>query len=249
MTKLVAVWHIGRVGSTVVGDCLNQNKCISWHNEIFNDYMPSRRRRGESIATVGSVLQKHKSKCDKDYCIFDIKYLSCQHLSIYGASQMQMLKMLREDRVYDHVIIHRNNSLKRMLSHCIAMETKVYHRKDGTLLETNTNKLIINIQSIKVGTAWNSLVDWLEIIELEESKLKQAMKEMSQGYEYIVYEKDIERGPVTAYRKICNHLSVEYGEVEVSYQKNNHSYGECIKNYREVEEEIMKSRFKWMLEG
>lgn len=237
------IFHVGRCGSTVICNVLNQNALIECRGEIFNPYM-RKKQAGETIPNASEILRQITSSKTKTHQIFEIKFLQYQHPGIFGMKLPELLSLFHEHGFHKFIVLERSNYLRRMVSHCVAQQTKVYQIKgDG---EAQLNQIYLNTKEIDVGSGKHSLIGWLNIISDAYTDIRTLLT--NESFLEVGYEKDIQISVLPAYVKICEYLEVRPEEVKVQLKRTNpFPLQKIILNYDEVFNLLKDSPYEWML--
>lgn len=257
-------WHLGRCGSSVLGSLLNQHSAIQAENEIFSRYMP--RRRGEGpLPTMPAILADTQRRRRKPVQLIEIKYLRAQNLGLYPAAELRdWLEVAQEHGFSRHLLLHRRNGLRRIVSHLLAQVTGAYvlpaHQSCkpdvGSLAEQGLAKQVhVDCQLIREGFEAHSLLEWLDIYDQAYHQIQDALGDWDtvvsgSGVCSLSYEDDVEASPFRAYEKICAFLDVPAESPVLKLRRiNPEPLPVLIRNYREVEVLLQPTRFSWMLDA
>jgi len=241
----VVIWHVGRCGSTVLGQCLSQNPHFQWEGEIFNRWMPQPLGKG-SVPPLSKAILKVRNRQKKDIQLIAVKSLQDQHPGIFDLTALQLAGVLAEYGYTHAVILERRNILRRMVSHCLGSETNVYHLAT-TDAPPSRKKIHIDVTGIKVGRSVRPLLEWLDIIADSQSQMKRHHGTES-GSLHLSYEDHILDSPLKGYEAVCNHFAVPPTPVQVRLQKTNpFRFSDIIVNYDEIFHLVSSSRHAWML--
>jgi hypothetical protein len=242
----VVIWHVGRCGSSVLGQCLNMHPDLQWENEIFNRWMPQ--RRGDNpVPPLGEAIVNVKRNQTLPFQVVEVKFLPQQHPGIFRISALEMADVLADYGYHKAVLLERKNILRRMISHCIALETRCFHLPASSPTPL-PHSITINISAIRVGTETRSLMDWLEHIEEAYRKHHEGLR-IRQGLLHLCYEEHLQADPRVAFHKVCTYLGVKTMSVDVGLRRTNPFHlRELVRNYGDVEDILSNSRFGWMLE-
>lgn len=250
MSKGVAMYHIGRSGSTVLCDLLAKNPKISWEEEPFEPFY-SGGWRGGKHRLMGKILlrspklglqfKRQFGRCD--WFGFDVKFYHWRDQKISTLDSLALLEKAGYERV---IILKRRNFLRKVVSSVIALKRKSYHS-----VEEGYGKSIGKVE-LEVG---GILIDGDRLPLLERfagwdrsfDEIEQGSKKY--GHLHLNYEDDIMADPGVAYRKVCSFLGVQPVEVSSDLKRTNpFPLPELISNWEEVCDCLSGTKWSWMLE-
>jgi hypothetical protein len=239
----ILFFHIGRCGSTVVSNLLNQHPKISSHNEIFNPYYEK-----PLPAKPEDMLREHRARALPNHVVVETKFMeSEQDLSILGMSIKEFVGLVKSCGYRKFIILERTNYLRRIISGKIGKARGGrWHNKGEKTYEPTTISLNIDRSTnIKDGL---SLIEHFEYIHEQYRKLREALTEDDKLE--LTYEEDISENPLVAYDKICNWLNIQRLPVSIQYKKSNpFELFEVIENWKEVVKHLKDTSYEWMLEA
>ena len=241
----VVIWHVGRCGSSVLGQCLNQHPAIQEDNEILNRWMPQ--HRGEQpLQDLEAVLDTVRAGRSKPIQIVEIKFLEAQHPGLFGLDPLALADRLSAYGWQRHVVLERSNLLRRMVSHCIGQQTQRFHLS-VTEAKPDADAITMPLEAITVGLETRSLLDWLDIMASSYRQLRQGLA-MRGGYLDIIYEKHLQRDPLVGYRLVCEDLGLPIHDVTVGLQRTNpFPLQTLIINFEELHSLLAPTVYGWML--
>ena len=230
----IALFHVGRSGSSVLASCLNQHSQIYWGGEIFKFYYL------DGPYDPLDVLETERLRAGRCYFGFEVKPY---HLHDTSHSLAGHIEALRRHGVEHFILLRRKNLLRKIVSSRIASKhrhhissdenrkrMKAHMDLDGTFGKWEERSLLDNID--KLAGDYETISDSIEgdhVLEL-------------------TYEDDIYESPLRAYRKIVDFLGEEREEVEVKLKKTNpFPLRELIANFEEVEDRLKGTEHEWML--
>jgi hypothetical protein len=243
----VVIWHVGRCGSSVLGHCLNQHPDLQWENEIFNCWMPQ--RRGEKpVPPIAEAIATVKRNQNLSFQAVEVKFLPEQHPGIFRMSALEMADVLADHGYQKAILLERRNSLRRMISHCMALETRCFHLSASEPAPL-PHPISIDLSAILVGTETRSLLGWLQHIEDAYLRHREGLK-TRHGLLHLCYEDHVQDDPRIAFQKVCTYLGVKTMGVNVGLRRTNpFQLSDIVTNYADLEAMLKNSSFSWMLEA
>ena len=250
----LVTWHQGRCGSSVLASLLNQHSQIQAFNEVFSKYMP-RRRGDQPIPSMAEVLKSSIQACVKPVLNVEIKYLSAQNFALYPTAHLaDWFSELSGHGLHRHLLIHRRNGLRRLVSHLMAQRTGVYVQKQAVPSPSSASRqLAIDMASITEGFETHSLLGWLEIYDQAHQQMREGLTAWCSQHQQpapleLFYEEVIEPSPQLAYAQVCAALGLEQEPAVVKLQRiNPEPLAQLISNWSEIEALLAPTRFAWML--
>jgi hypothetical protein len=239
----VVIWHIGRCGSTVLSNLLNQHPAIQSENEIFQPFLLAK-NRGETIPPMDQVIADVAARKTKAVQAAEVKFLECQQPEAFGATMRQTLAAFLARGYSRFVVLNRANYLRRMVSHCVAGETRRFFVKVGD--EAPLHRITMSVDSIRVGSQNRSLLDWFDVFEDGYRRLGVLLH----GHPVckVSYEEDIEQDPLVGYAKVCRFLGHEPLPARVGFRRTNpFRLADILHNYDEIADLLRPTPHAWML--
>jgi len=250
----LVTWHQGRCGSSVLGSLLNQHSRVQAQNEIFSRYMP-RRWGNKPVPPMQEVLQSAVRGSQKPVLNIEVKCLAAQNLALYPkATFRDWLNTTADHGFKRHLLIHRRNGLRRLVSHLMAQRTGIYvQQEEAQPRELTDRQLTIDVELIREGVETHSLLGWLERYEQTHQHCRDGLRQWCCERQQpppleLVYEEVIEPSPLLAYGHVCAALELEPEPVQVRLKRiNPEPLRQLIGNWAEVEALLTTTRFAWML--
>lgn len=241
----VVIWHVGRCGSSVLGQCLSQHPAIQADNEILNRWMPQ--QRGEQpLPELELELQQVRRHRRKPVQVVEIKFLTAQHPGLFGLNAIELADRLSCYGWSRHVVLERSNLLRRMVSHCIGQQTQRLHLSVSEPSPT-PRPITIPLEAITVGMETRSLVDWLDVMTVAYQDLRQGLASRG-GFLDLNYEQHLQKDPLVGYRLICENLGLPALSARVGLQRTNpFPLKDLIVNYEELSALLTPTVHAWML--
>ena len=242
----VVIWHVGRCGSSVLGQCLNQHPAIQEDNEILNRWMPQH-RGDQPLPELEAALESVYRGRRKPVQIVEIKFLAAQHPGLFGLDSLALADRLSPYGWQRHVVLERANLLRRMVSHCIGQQTQRFHLSVCEA-KPEPQAITLPLEAITVGLETRSLLDWLNIMSAGYHQLRQGLAKRG-GYLDVIYEKHLQSDPLVGYRLICEDLGLPVVSVNVRLQRTNpYPLEALIVNFEELHSLLAPTVHGWMLQ-
>jgi hypothetical protein len=243
--KKILTLQIGRVGSSVIGDLLNQHPDIYWDGELLSKTKKKMDKNVKSYKKLQKVFESTlKSRirlAGRRWYGFEIKFLPEQQMIFTGYDLKNFLAFVKKIGFEYFIIIERQNYLQRNISH-ILFERK---RKEGI---GYSEKIEFPIENLKIGNETRDLLDWFDYFEKKYEYLNSLLEEFK--HIKIIYEKDIINNPMIGYQKILEFLGADKYNVVIKRKKSNTKEPKrIISNYEEVKKELINTKYYWMLKG
>lgn len=247
----IAMFHIGRSGSSVLADMLNQHPKIQWDGEIYEAETQKIQKRlgyfryGASDCHYDPIgLLKERFATAKDYSYgFEVKFNQLEHC---GVSLEDYLDALTQMDVGKIIVLRRNNIFRKIVSSLIAEVTNVWHVAAGKKAPKKTIK--INPHLLTVERKTGSLIG---LIDHYAQNLKALDKLLSNvDVLQLSYEEDIEANPLIGYSKVAKYLSLENFKPSIRLSKTNpYKLFEVVENIDEIRIYLKNTDYAWMLDG
>ena len=251
----LVTWHQGRCGSSVLSSLLNQHSRIQAQNEIFSRYMP-RRWGDKPVPPIQEVLGGAVRDARKPVLNIEVKCLSAQNFALYPkACFRDWIEATASHGFQRHLMVHRRNGLRRLVSHLMAQRSGVYvQQQDAKSLELADRQLTIDLEAIHEGVEAHSLLGWLERYDHTHKQLRDGLQQWCHEQQQeppleLIYEEVIEPSPQLAYNQVCAAMKLEPEPVQVRLKRiNPEPLAQLICNWQEIEALLAPTCFSWMLE-
>jgi LPS sulfotransferase NodH len=245
---VVVMLHIGRCGSTVLANMLDQNPNIFW------DGKTARRAHeiyGDSVKTldISTWFKRQFSISGSRYYGFEFKMLRDQYVRIFDITVPEFLGICKSIGVTHFILLYRGNTLNQAISHYSGLSNKVWHISPDSGKRASRKSFSIDFEHVTTGSGEGlPLPEYLRDIENTKDEIREILQD--QNILELEYESDIlEGGPMTAYQKICGFLKVPAGEVFVKNKKVLVlPPSEAVENYGDAVRALSGTEFEWMLD-
>ena len=236
--------HLGRSGSTVLGDLLDQHPYVKWDAEIYGPMRKLWNGAGDPV----QLMLNRAAAVPRGLYGFEFK---AYHAILVGRSLAEMIAAYRAAGVGKFVVLRRENTLRKVASTAVARVTGRFHRtgRDRPPPAPDTpTRVRIDPQAHFLDSETRPLVEFLEGFErfFEELDVLLADADVLK----LSYEADIAADPVVAYRRTCRWLDIAPMPPVMRFAVTTpFPLTEVIENYEEVVAALSGTRFQWMLEG
>lgn len=246
MATGVVIIHLGRCGSTVLGNLLNQHSQITWRGEILEPiFQAARKQLGDHYVLNGDPVRlalQAVDNCPTEYCGVEFKPY---HLAVYQTPLASFVADMREAGFRHFVVLDRRNRLRKIVSSRLAATTGVWHVpptavRDGQVIDIDVDHFSLDR---KAGTL-------AEVLKMYDAEFEELRRLLSPGYLDLIYEDHIEGDPTIAYQEVVNYLGLTADPVEIKLGRTTAApLREVVANFESVARHLTGTRYAWMLEG
>ena len=230
----IVVFHIGRCGSTVLANLLNQHPNIYWDGEIYFRHTNIDKDISSNpglVFTEGErILRSQMPRAGMRFYGIEVQLHQLIPFEIILPKYLQLLKRYG----FTHfVVLNRRNYLRKALSSLIALSTGRY---DQSIHEKSTcNRVYVNMDNIEIKYDKKPLFSFFDEWDHQYSILDGTL-ENHQNVLHLTYEDDIMADPYKGYRLFCEFLDLKpHDKVSVlDSRANPFTLQEMIINYDEV---------------
>lgn len=249
----VAMIHLGRCGSTVLGNMLADHPNIFWAGEIYEELFQEFKKAGHEphsfqnlitnpVRTVTESRARLRARMAAIYG-FEIKPFHSELIDVPLDALIQGL----EREGFDHfIILDRRNRLKKICSALLALKTGRFSYGLNEKIEMKT--VYLDVESIEIEYNCKPLIELLKGYDQAFSNLSTYLE--NRNTLELFYEDDIEHDPLHGYKRVCDFLAVEPStKAKVPNKKiTNRPLSSVIQNFDEVQNYLKDSGYEWMLE-
>jgi hypothetical protein len=197
---ILALLRIGRVGSTVLGDMLNQHPSIAWGGEIYGTEW----RRRHACDDPAGFAWRRAAMLPKRWYGFEVKR---PHVDGIPQTLGELVAGYRAGGPVRFIVLRRENTFRKIASTAVARATGRLHLFGPTTAPRTHDfpvRVRINPQAHFIDGELRPLVDFLERFDrfhasLDELPAADASLRLS-------YETDLLGDPQRAYRAACRRL-------------------------------------------
>lgn len=253
----VVMFHVGRSGSSVLADLLNQHSDIYWDGELFSgcygETEGQMRQRGFNTRSrwnsstffphdpVGFVHSRMPLAGFKAYYGFETKFY---HLTCNNLALPDFVACLGELGFTHFIVLERRNLLRKIVSSVIARANRRYHRSEQQ--EAVLTQVHLDPDKIEIDSNSRPLLDYLREWESCFAELERLLEQRTKLW--LTYEQDILADPLNGYRRCCGLLGVRPCQATVRYGRTNpFPVRQAITNWRQIAQVLSGTAYEWML--
>lgn len=255
----VAMFHMSRCGSTVLGQMLAAQGEIFWAGEVFADtpnrYSNLMRRPG----AVGRIIDRslaepeslrsliRRSDYPPQYRVygFETIYLREEHLQP-GWIDMDLPDYLAllDARGFDRfIVLHRHNHLRMLVSRAVAERTGTWHSRTSS---NGPVPVALPVAKFVWGNWQGSLLERLRDQDAQHARLLQTLE--GRCVLQLNYEEHICADPSVGYRAVCEFLGLRAPPVPTHLKKiNPFPLYQYVSNWDELVSALSGTEYAWML--
>lgn len=236
----IAMFHIGRSGSTVLGDMLSQDKSIFWDGEVFKEFIAEKQHINNDD-WQSFFRKRHALSGKNQYYGCEIKFF---HIERMGNSLQEFFNDLEAMGFTHFIVLERKNYLRKIISSVIASNSGVWHKASSEQAKQYTVEL--DIDKVCIDDKSQSLCSFLESYTSDFEHLREVIK--NRRNLWLCYEEDLQNDPLIAYQKICQFLQKEVDSIDIRYNRTNpYPVNTLVDNFEEVAGALKGSAYEWML--
>jgi hypothetical protein len=244
----IVMFHIGRSGSTLLGDILGQDPKIFWDGEIYKQLIYKVKEDNKKVERYNANLDPIKFLEDrmvlsgkKRFYGFEAKFF---HLRCFGCNLSTYINRLEDLGFNYFIVLERRNYLKKIVSSITASRTSRWHKPHNVKAELSA--VVVDVDSVVIDNDAKPLIEFLKEYHADFEELKKVLN--SRSVLWLTYEDDILNSPNVAYERISNYLGVEPCQISIRFGKTNpFQLKDMISNYTDVERAVRGTQFEWML--
>ncbi len=257
--RICAMFHPGRVGSTVLATSLASQSVIA-AGEVHNpgvydcsawwtrhDYVEHFRQVFDQRLTLPQPYTGRPPERDADWYLFEYK----PFMEGCGAPLGEAVQALRKAGVSHFVSLLRNNHMRRYVSHLVAMRSGVWHTHQAANAPTRVRIDVGRVHDFDIGFASGTLLECLDHYYLR------VLPDWTRALEgvpslMLQYEDHIERDPTRGYRAVVEFLGLDAAKPPASFgqvRQNAWPLHQLIENFDEVERALRDTPYAALLQG
>ena len=244
----IAMFHMGRCGSSVLGDLLYQHSRIQWNGEIYCPYICDWRTQTTQNPTIPTLTPDPLMLLKRKMLAAGSKNFGCEikfHHLIEGRLNIQDFIDILNKNGFFYIILKRDNFLRSIVSHTVmySLSKKKTHNKSSE--KATLNQVYIDVEDTGYNGYRRPLIEHLKTHKENYIHLEKVLS--GQQYLKLSFEDDISANPNNAYLKSCDFLGIEPEKIPVRLSKTNpFPLSEIIINYTEVKDYLKDTEYAWM---
>jgi hypothetical protein len=245
----IAMYHLGRCGSTVLASMLRQHRNIFWASELYATVFTEWQRThdGKEVAgeLPGDALEILRSNMKKAYHRFYGFEIKPFHHRLIGYSMEEYAENLESLGFSYFIHLDRKNRMRKIISSLIAhQDSSLYHQTQKS--KAKLTKVYVNTERLEIDYDSKSLMEYLDDYDKQTVDIQELLK--SRNLLSLNYEEHIQEDPTIGYKKICQFLGMKPKEVKITLRRTNpFKVRDMIDNLSEVESVLKGSPYEWML--
>jgi hypothetical protein len=244
----VAMFHVGRSGSTVLARLLDQHPRVWWDGETYYNRWE---QLGGSPDLFGSFdparhLRRRMRAAGDRYYGFEVKFLPEQQLKIIQMELADFVDSICDLGISHFISLKRKNYVRRTLSQLIGRKTQVRHIDRGA--RSTLTRVRIDVDCVEIGVTGSAkpLLERFHELDAAHGELDRLLA--NKRALHLTYEDDILDDPQRAVERVCAFLNIEPHEGRVSHGRTNpFRIDEMVENFDELARVLSGTKFEWML--
>jgi len=240
--------HVGRSGSTVVGDMLGRHRKIVWDGEIFQQIFQARQIADQSLPVISDVdpvsfAQGRAAGVLTPVYGFEAKFF---HLRALGMDPHHWIEALDERlQPVRYVALRRRNLLRVVVSTLAARASGVWHVRSGR--EAPATRVRLDPSAVFVNREDRPLLDLLAEFERDMAQLERTLD--GRPLLSLSYEDDVQANPSRAYERICAFAGLRSEQPQARFRRTSpRPLRDLIQNFDDVAAALHGTSFEWMVE-
>jgi len=242
----IALFHIGRCGSTVPAHQLAQLDSMHWAGEIFERVRQGKCREAnwaDDAVELIAFIMCH-TRC-RNFG-FETKAYRQAHLrpSLINSNPEAYVKALKDLGFTHFIHLTRRNLLRWVIS---LQKAHIENRWHHTKLPEDSLKFKLDVKEVNFGTERLPLLETLDVMERNHQQIRECLE--AENALFLNYEAHVQDDPRVGFTLICRFVDLPVIESEINLARGNAKpASELISNYEEVSELLMHGRHAWMLD-
>jgi hypothetical protein len=241
----VAMFHIGRSGSSVVTSMLSKHRDLHWDGEVYEAKFKAAERELSDVKPAYrfdpvKLLEERLYASKALHYGFEVKFFHLQILDITLRTYISGLKNLG----FIFICLRRRNYLRKVVSSLIGHRYGKFHMRSGEIAQLK--QIYVDVARIEIDRTSKPLMDFLKGFQYQWHSLSMMLD--GERVLNLTYEDDVRDGPEAAYGRVCQFIGIDQIPVQIELAKTNPFPLRClIVNFHEVEALLRGTAFEWMV--
>jgi len=237
------MFHLGRSGSSALGELLDRHPGVLWDSEI---HLKRDGLYGSYGHEPGALIRRRSASAGRRAYGWECKHLPEMDLGRFGLSASEYIDRMRSIGMTHVVLLRRKNVFRQILSTAAAVQRGgAFHNyrenPEPVRFRFEVDKATV---SLRPGEPLASLIDRFESAH---ESVRQAAIDMP--FLELVYEDDIQHGVAEAYRRVCGFLGIEPSPVAGRRRPSNpFPTRQIVTNIEEIRDHLAGTPHAWMAE-
>ena len=244
----VCMMHVGRCGSTVLANMMDQHPNIYWEGEFFSKSRLPRLFRHYDTEDPFRALWLRSGRAKSRFFGFEVKAHPIMHpYEIDETLRSVVKKCIRRIGCRHFILLTRAHFLRRYVSVLTGRKRNKWNFEKGETVKQ---------PKVRVPTGvfqeWDREMTLIELFNLLEGVREQWESVIPNECHALnlEYAQDILHHPEEAYRRTIEWLGLEQHEAGVANRKlNKKPLPHLVKNWNEVHDMLSGTQHEWMLTG
>lgn len=237
----VALFHIGRCGSTVLTELLEQHPKMYWDGETYGRVLDELKSAGQDRATSGfdpaAYIGERMQRSGKRWFGYDLKFF---HVTDFGVSVEDYVQQVLALGVSHLIVLQRRNYLRKVVSTRLGQERGWYHTREG--FSSDARRISFSDQNIQ------AMVQRFQLWDREYA----ALNSFAGDYPVLLinYEDHIQHDPLLGYKMATDFLGLEPFSAQITLRRiNPEPLTELIENFDDIKTVLKDTDYAWMVES
>ena len=240
-----AMFHIGRCGSTVLMDLLNQHPKIGSDGEPYNRVAKDMDRRGVDPHSSGldpaDHIHRRFGRVGARWYLYSLKF---NQVTQFDRELDRYLADIESRGVNRLVVLDRSNLLRKVVSGLRARANGQFQSSDPDAVRPD--KVRVDVDAVAMEGETHSLIGQFERWNREYERFDRLIGD--RPVLRLNYEADILDDPRVAYEKVVTHLGLDPHPVDVRLQRlNPFALEDVVENLDDVGRALADTPYAWML--
>ena len=234
----VALFHIGRCGSTVLTELLDQHPKMYWDGETYGRVLDELKDAGQDRSTSGfdpaTYVEQRLQRSGSRWFGYDVKFF---HVTDFNVTVDDYVNQITSRGITHLVVLRRRNYLRKVVSTEIGQLRGWYHKRDGLAVE----RIRLNFSAKDLSRLLGQFEQWdREYAILDGVSAAHPVLQID-------YETHIENDPRVAYKMVSDFLGLAPFETQVTLRRANpEPLSDLVENLDEVEAVLRGTSYAWM---